>query len=148
MATVPRSSFAPLAAAVALVAVEFLAGPDPLRWLVQATVVCAWLAATLWPTGGGRAAGVDAGAIASDTPTLEPIRELAALVDDEARGDRLHPSRFALELKSRVSGDYRQRVKPAKLGNDVLGDPIAEVILIGVSTHVAERQNCNGRSGA
>ena len=49
--------------------------------------------------------------------------------------------RPALVTEGRVSGDDDQFLKARELGDQVLGDPIGEVVLFGVATQVVERQD-------
>src|SRR6267378_3097117 len=48
-----------------------------------------------------------------------------------------------LELKARRFGDDEEVREAAEHGDDVLGDPVAKVILLGIARQVLERQHCH-----
>src|SRR5262245_7996789 len=53
---------------------------------------------------------------------------------------------LALVLKGRVARDDEQPANARKARDQVLGDAVGEVLLIGVATHVDERQHCDRRA--
>src|SRR5215831_1566717 len=60
-----------------------------------------------------------------------------------------HPPKInilAAILKRRIARDNEEVPKPRQLGDDVLGDTVAEILLVRVSAHIGERKDCNGRS--
>ena len=62
----------------------------------------------------------------------------------ERASDLAHVRAFAAERKGGVAGDYHQVPEARELGDDILGDAIAEVDLLGIATHVLERQHRHG----
>ena len=66
------------------------------------------------------------------------------VADAEPAGDVLCLDRLSLERERRVARDDEQRAKARKLSDDVLGYPVAEILLLGITGHVGERQNGDG----
>ena len=56
-------------------------------------------------------------------------------------------TRLALEGEGGVAGDDRQRRHLRQVGDDVLGDAVAEIFLLGIAAHVDERQDADRRAG-
>ncbi len=44
-----------------------------------------------------------------------------------------------------ISGDHEQRAKTGQFGDNVLGDPVREILLLRIARHVLERQDGDGR---
>src|SRR5262249_35635778 len=59
--------------------------------------------------------------------------------------DFLHVDSLPLESERRVSSNDQQIPESTKLGNDVFGQAIREVLLLWVTRYVGERQNCDRR---
>src|SRR5206468_7736306 len=57
----------------------------------------------------------------------------------------LYLDRLVLECEGRVAGNHEERAEARQLGNDVLGDPVAEILLFGVATYVREGQHGDRR---
>src|SRR3990172_7684661 len=53
--------------------------------------------------------------------------------------------RLALVSKGRMAGDDEQAEEPGKVGDEVIGDCVAEVVLFWVAAEVLERQNGDRR---
>jgi hypothetical protein len=53
----------------------------------------------------------------------------------------LHIDRLPLVRERRVARNDKEPAQPGKRRDDVLGDAIAEVLLLGVSAHVDERKD-------
>ena len=68
-----------------------------------------------------------------------------AALDDEIRPEPvthfLGVECLASERKGRVPRDHHELPKPAQLGNDILGDPVGEIILCRIAAHVIEGQD-------
>ena len=78
-----------------------------------------------------------------------PAATLAhAALDDVARAqflaDLANIGRDPLEGKGRVAGDHRKRLPQRQRGDDVLGQPVREVVLLGITADVLERQHRDG----
>ena len=56
----------------------------------------------------------------------------------------LYLHRFALVGEGRVAGDDKQAGDLREIGDEVLGDPVAEILLLGVAAHVDEGQHGDG----
>ena len=54
-------------------------------------------------------------------------------------------NRLALEGEGGVARDDLQRRDLAQVGRDVLADPVAEIFLLGIATHVHERKHAHRR---
>src|SRR5262245_65813242 len=52
-----------------------------------------------------------------------------------------HVDALALVLERGIAGDHEQLGEPRQLGNDILGDAVAEVVLALVATNVLERKH-------
>ena len=59
--------------------------------------------------------------------------------------DALHVNILASILEGGVARDDNQQVKARQLGNDVFGDSVAEILLLGIAAHVGEGQNSDRR---
>src|SRR5262249_18792979 len=71
----------------------------------------------------------------------------AALEDvahTQVRADLFKIDRFALIRKARIGGDDQEPPPLRQRGDDVLGDAVDEVALLGIAGHVAERQDGDG----
>ena len=55
------------------------------------------------------------------------------------------PGRFAFVGEGRVPGDDHQVLKAGQLGDEVLGDPVGEVLLLRIARHVVEGQDRDRR---
>ena len=78
-----------------------------------------------------------------------PVRSLAYasfhyIVDAEFAGDLLRLHRLALVDENRVAGDDEKFPEPRKFGDDVLGQPVGEKLLLRITAHIDERQNRYG----
>src|SRR5438105_7664546 len=58
----------------------------------------------------------------------------------------LHLYRFTFVGECSVTRDHEQPGNVGQICDNVLGDPIAEVLLLRVAAHVVERQNGDGRA--
>src|SRR5215467_4593839 len=56
----------------------------------------------------------------------------------------LYVHRLALVGEARISGDHEQRLEARQSGDDVLDHPVREILLLGITAHVLERQHGNG----
>ena len=65
------------------------------------------------------------------------------MADLEFARDSRHIDVLALVHKGTVAGNDRQRRDLAQVGNDVLGDAVAEVFLFGIAAHVGERKHAD-----
>jgi len=61
----------------------------------------------------------------------------------ELASDLLHIDRAALVAEGRIARDDEQRRIARQRGDDVLGDPVGEELLLGVATHIREGQHCD-----
>ena len=61
--------------------------------------------------------------------------------DAERLRDFLHVDRLALEREGRVARHHRQRGHLRQIGDDVLADSVAEILLLGLAAHVDERKH-------
>src|SRR5260370_42128886 len=59
--------------------------------------------------------------------------------------DLLDIDGLAFVGKRGISGYDEERLKLRQTGNDVFDDSVREVFLLGIATHVLERQNGDGR---
>ena len=59
----------------------------------------------------------------------------------ELLGHLAHVGRRALVGKARIAGDHKEPVEPRQRGDDVLGDAVGEIFLLGIARHVLERQH-------
>ncbi len=66
--------------------------------------------------------------------------------DPEILAHLVHLHRLALVGKRRIARDNEQAGDFRQVGDDVLGDPIAKIFLLGVAAHVCEWQHGDGRS--
>ena len=51
---------------------------------------------------------------------------------------------LALIEKNGVAGDNQQIIVTRQIGNDVVGNAVAEILLLGITAKILERQNGNG----
>src|SRR6266850_3372591 len=80
--------------------------------------------------------GVDANLIAGATNAATEQVARVELTPDLGRREI-----STLELKARRFGDDEEVREAAEHGDDVLGDPVAKVILLGIARQVLERQH-------
>ncbi len=66
------------------------------------------------------------------------------VADAQLPGQLAHIEGLALELEGGVAGDDEQGRDLGEVGDDVLADPVAEILLLGIAAHVGERQNADG----
>ena len=93
-----------------------------------------------------------------DVATISPIDELrgdadpraslsnAALQDELDRkilADLLHARGFPLVAKGSVVRDHEETRNLRQVGNEILGDTVAKILLLRISTHVAEGEHNN-----
>ena len=76
----------------------------------------------------------------------DPIARLADasfgdVVDPELARDLLGLDGLALVDEHRVAGDHQQFAETRQFGDDVLGEPVDEKLLLRVAAHIVERQN-------
>ena len=65
----------------------------------------------------------------------------------ELARDLPHVDRAALVDEARIAGDDEQPAQPRERRDDVLGDAVGKVILLGIAPEVGERQNRDRRPG-
>ena len=65
--------------------------------------------------------------------------------DVEAPAHLLHVGVLALVGEGRIPRDDRQRRDLRQIGDDVLGDAVGEVFLLGIAAHVGERKHRDRR---
>ncbi len=63
------------------------------------------------------------------------------VIDTQLAPDLADIDRLALEGERRVAGDHEQRAEAREFSNNVLGDAVGEVLLLGVARHVVEGQH-------
>ena len=76
--------------------------------------------------------------------TRLPALRIAALQHEahaELAADLLHLHRLALVGERRVAGDHEQARDLRQVGDHVLGDAVAEILLLGIAAHIGERQH-------
>ena len=81
----------------------------------------------------------DAVAGLADTP-------LENIADPEFAPDGAHIHGLSLVGEHRVAGDHEEALELRQRGGDVLGEPVAEELLLRVGAHGVERQHGNGWS--
>ena len=62
----------------------------------------------------------------------------------ELLGHPGHLDLLALVAEGGVAGDHEQALKAREIGDDVLGDTVDEILLLGIARHVVERQYDDG----
>src|SRR5204863_9952530 len=74
--------------------------------------------------------------------TRIPYAPLHHIADAEraTHGRNIH---IATELETRIAGYDEERVIARQLGDDVLGDAVAEILLLGTAAQVCKRQHGN-----
>src|SRR5947209_4235588 len=65
------------------------------------------------------------------------------VADAEFSACLLYVNRLSLVREARVAGDNEQRFEPRQRGDDLLNDPIGEILLLGIARHVLEGQHGN-----
>ena len=85
--------------------------------------------------------GVDQLAGDADAPARRPDAALQHVAHAEFAGDLPHVHGFALVDEGRVAGDDEQPAQARERRDDVLGDAVGEVILLGIAAHVGEWQD-------
>jgi hypothetical protein len=60
------------------------------------------------------------------------------VVNPELPRDLLHIDGTS-KLEGGIASNDEQRPKPRQLGNDVLGDPVAKILLLGIADHIRQR---------
>src|SRR6516225_1326706 len=65
------------------------------------------------------------------------------VTDAEFTAHLLDVDRPAFVCKARIAGDHKQPAKLRQLSRHVLGDPVPKELLIWVTGHIGERQNCD-----
>jgi hypothetical protein len=78
----------------------------------------------------------------------DPLSEFADaafehIADTELVRDLLHVRRLVLVDEARIARDHRKPFDPRQAGDDFFHRAVGEVILLGVTAHVGERQNRN-----
>ena len=68
---------------------------------------------------------------------------LEHVADAEVAADLLHPRGLGLVGHDRVARDHAQLLEAGQLGDQVLGQAVGEVVLLGVAAEVRERQDRN-----
>ena len=77
-------------------------------------------------------------------PRRLPHRPLEDIAHAEPSPDFLDIDRSALEGEARIARDHEQRLEARQRGDDVFDDTVGKVFLLGIATHVLERQNGDG----
>ena len=80
--------------------------------------------------------------------TRSPLAANAALQDvahAEIASDLAHVGRLALVLEGGIAGDDEQLGEPRQLGDDIVGNAVAEIVLVLVAAQVVERQHGDRR---
>ena len=72
-----------------------------------------------------------------------PLEDVA---DAELAADGAHIHRLSLVGEHRVAGDHEEALELGQRGGDVLGDAVAEKLLLRIGAHVVERQHGDRRS--
>src|SRR4029077_10613548 len=62
----------------------------------------------------------------------------------EVTSDLPNVRRLTLVSKTRIARDHEQGLEARQAGDDVLDEAIDEILLLGVATHVLERQHGDG----
>ena len=70
---------------------------------------------------------------------------LKEVSDAKFAPDAIQVYRLAFVSKARVLGDYEQSGNPGQIGDDVLGDAVAQILLFRIAADVLERQDGDGR---
>ena len=83
------------------------------------------------------------------TGHANPVGDLADaafqhVANTEVRRHRAHIDGLALVGEAAIAGNHEQLVEVRQLGDDVLGDAVGEVLLVGIAAHVLERQYGDG----
>ena len=73
-----------------------------------------------------------------------PNTPLEDISDPEILGDRARVHSASLEYHRRVPGNHPKGMEPGKTGDDLLGEPIAEVGVVRIGTDIVEGKNQNG----
>src|SRR4029453_9015918 len=72
-----------------------------------------------------------------------PEAALEHVANTKLPSQMLHIHRFALVSEGRVAGNDEEPVQSGQRRDDVLSDSVAEVLLLGITRHVGERQYGN-----
>src|SRR5215203_2591925 len=59
----------------------------------------------------------------------------------ELLGDLAHVPGFAFVSEARVAGDHEQPAQARERGNEILGDAVGKVLLLGIATHIRKGQD-------
>ena len=73
-----------------------------------------------------------------------PLQHVA---DAEVTADLLNADRLVLIGHDRVAGDHAKLLEAGQLGDQVLGDAVGEVLLLGIAAKVREREHSDRRQG-
>ena len=81
--------------------------------------------------------------LAGDAHALSALADasLKNVTDAKLAPDLLHVHGMALVNKGRIASDDEEPAKPRQCGNDVFGDAVAEIFLLGIARHIGEGQN-------
>ena len=83
-----------------------------------------------------------------NVPAGFPYAAVQHVVCAKLAADVLNPDRLPLEDEARVAGDHRERAPGAQRADQVLGQAVGEVLLIGIAAQVQEREHGDrGSSG-
>src|SRR5262249_39101523 len=80
----------------------------------------------------------------ADTPTAPPDATLQDVSRAQLPPDLPDIDRLALVLEGGIASDDREVGEPRQLGCNILGHAIAEVVLLGVTVKIRERQHRDG----
>ena len=91
--------------------------------------------------------GLDQLAADPDTFACGAHAALEHIAHAKLARDLPHVDRAALVDEARIAGDDEQPAQPRERRDDVLGDAVGEVVLLGIAREVGERQDRNRRPG-
>ena len=91
------------------------------------------------------APGVDQLAGDAQPPAGRAHAALQHVAHAEVARDLAHVDRAALVGEGRVAGDHEQPAQPGERGDDVLGDAVGEIVLLGIAAEIGERQHRDRR---
>src|SRR6185437_5614062 len=67
------------------------------------------------------------------------------VADTQLAADGLHVDRFRLVDEAGVTGDDEQLRELREIGDDVVGQAVAEIALVGIAAQIVEGQHDDGR---
>ena len=81
----------------------------------------------------------------ADSGSSFSYTSLKNVTHSQLLADLLHLDRFIFVSERGVSRDDEESGNLRKIGNDILGNAVAEIFLLRVAAHIVERQNGDGR---